>query len=129
MYCGSADWRFPHLGLTLHAQLQRERGRELIIADRGELPLPVLQQERRRLQRPRRRSGLARALEDLVRTAERWPTLVPTARPVFDPCQIRAAGPELRAIAARLRVSTVTVGAGAHQDAVAAARRRSSALS
>jgi len=42
-----------------------------------------------------------------VQTAERWPTLLPTARPVFDPRQIRTAAPELRAIASLLRSSPV----------------------
>jgi hypothetical protein len=91
--------------------VQRERARELIIAGRSDLPLPVLRRERRRLQRPRRRRGLAHALEDLVRAAERWPTLVPTCRPVFDPRRVRAAAPQLRAIAARLRADAVTVQA------------------
>jgi hypothetical protein len=104
------------VGLALLAQLQRERARELIIAGRGALPLPALERERRRLQRPRRRAGLADALEDLVRTAERWPTLVPTARPVFDPRQVRAAASELRAIAAGLRASTVAVRAVARVE-------------
>jgi hypothetical protein len=104
------------VGLVLLAQLQRDRARELIIAGRGGLPLPALERERRRLQRPRGREGLAHALENLVRAAERRPTLVPTARPIFDPCQVRAAAPELRAIAACLRSSTVTVGAVARVE-------------
>jgi len=97
------------IGLALLTQVQRERARELIIAGRIGLPLPTLERERRRLQRPRTRAGLADALEELVRAAERWPTLVPTARPVFDPRQVRGAAAELRATAARLRASTVAV--------------------
>lgn len=104
------------IGLALLARLQRERARELIIAGRVGLPLPALERERRRLQRPRRRAGLADALEELVQAAERWPTLVPTARPVFDPRQVRAAAAELGAIAARLRASTVAVGAVARVE-------------
>jgi hypothetical protein len=96
-------------GIALLAQLQRERALDLIIEGRGDLPLPALQRERRRLQRPKRRASLAHALEDFAQTAERWPTLLPSARPVFDPCQIRAASPELRAIAALLRSSAVGV--------------------
>jgi hypothetical protein len=99
------------VGLARHARSQRERARELIIAGRSDLPLPVLRREHRRLQRPRQCRGLAHALEDLLRAAERWPTLVPTCRPVFDPRQVRAAAPQLRAIAARLRTSTVPVRA------------------
>jgi hypothetical protein len=94
-------------GIALLAQLQHERALDLIIEGRDGLPLPALERERRRLQRPRRRASLAHALEDLVRTAERWPTLLPSARPVFDPRQIRRAAPELRAIAALLRSSPV----------------------
>jgi hypothetical protein len=104
------------LGLALLAQLQRERARELIIAGRDALPLRALERERRRLQRPRRRAGLADALEDLVRAAERWPRIISTARPVFDPRQVRAAASELRAIAARLRASTVAVRAVARVE-------------
>jgi hypothetical protein len=104
------------VGLALLAQLQRERARELIIAGRGGLALPELERELRRLQRPRRRVGLADALEDLVRAAERWPTIVPSARPVFDPRQVRAAAAELRAIAARLRAGTVAVRAVARVE-------------
>lgn len=94
------------VGLFLLAQLQRERVRELIIAGRGGLPLPALERERRLLQRPRRRAALADALEDLVRAAVRWPRIVPTARPVFDPRVVRAAAAELRALASRLRATT-----------------------
>jgi hypothetical protein len=94
------------VGLGLLAHLQRERARELIIAGHGGLPLPALAREVRRLQRPRHVAGLADALEDLVRAAERWPSIVPTARPVFDPCLVCAAAAELRALAARLRAST-----------------------
>jgi hypothetical protein len=104
------------LVLALHAGLQRERARELIIAGRGELPLPVLQRERGRLQRPRRSRSHARALEELVRAAERWPTLVRSCRPVFDPQLVRAAAPQLRAIATRLRVSRVTAHTAARVE-------------
>jgi hypothetical protein len=104
------------LGLALLAGLQRERARELIIAGRGGLPLPALERERRRLQRPGRGAGLADALEDLVRAAERWPTIVPTARPVFDPREVRVVATELRAIAARLRANTVAVRAVARVE-------------
>jgi hypothetical protein len=102
--------------LLLLAQMQRERARELIIAGHGGLPLPALEREVRRLQRPRHVAGLADALEDLVRAAERWPRIVPTARPVFDPRLVRAAAAELRAIAARLRASTVAVSAVARVE-------------
>jgi hypothetical protein len=99
------------IALALLSAAQRERARELIIARRGGLPLPALERELLRLQRPRLRAGLADALEELVRAAERWPRLVPTSRPVFDPRQVQAAAAELRAIAARLRASRDAVRA------------------
>ncbi len=102
--------------LALLAQVQRERASELIIAGRGGLPLTALERELRRLQRPRRRAGLADALEELVRAAERWPRIVPPARPVFDPRLVRAAAVELRAIAARLRAGTDAVSAVARVE-------------
>ncbi len=97
------------VGLALLAQLQWERATELIISGCGGLPLPSLERKLRPLQRLRTRAGLAEALEDLVRAAERWPTLVPTARAVFEPRQVRGAAAELRAIAARLGASTAAV--------------------
>ncbi len=119
-YVGGRGWGLPlliaaaivelglGLALALHVGLQRERARELIIAGRDDLPLALLQRERRRLLRPRQTRSLARALEDLVGAAERWPTLIQTCRPVFDPRLVRVEGPQLRAIAARLRVSRVS---------------------
>lgn len=106
------------LGVSLAAlaRLQQERARELIIAGYTGLPLPVVEREQRRLQRPRQRASLADALEDLVRAAERWPRIVPTARPVFDPGQVRAAAADLHAIAGRLRASTAAVGAVARVE-------------
>jgi hypothetical protein len=104
------------VGLALQAGLQRERARELIIAGRSGLSLPAVERELRRLQRPRRRAGLADALEELVRAAERWPRLIPTCRPVFDPGLVRAAAPQLRAIAAGLRTGTATACAVARVE-------------
>jgi hypothetical protein len=89
--------------LGLHALLQRERARELIIEGRISLPLPVLERERRRLQAARRAAALADALEDLLQEAERWRPVLPGLRPIVDPRQVRAAAAELRAIAARRR--------------------------
>ena len=102
--------------LGLQGELQRERAREVIIDGRDGLPLPALERERRRLQQRRRVNGLADALEGLVRAAEQWPTLVPTARPVFDPRQVRAASADLLAIGARLRAGRVTVRAVARVE-------------
>jgi nucleotide-binding universal stress UspA family protein len=104
------------IGLTLHAQLQRERARELIIAGRTDLAPPVLHREQRRLNRSRRRRSLARALDDVVRTAERRPTVVPRSRPIVDPGQARAAAAQLRTIAARLRANAVNAPAVARVE-------------
>jgi hypothetical protein len=104
------------VALALHAGLQRERARELIIAGQEDLPLLVLQRERRRLRRPRRCRGLADAIEELLRAADRWPTLVPTCRPVFDPRLVRASERQLRAIAAGLRTASVTARAVARVE-------------
>jgi hypothetical protein len=104
------------VGLALHAGLQRERARDLIIAGRADLPLRAVQCECRRLRRPRHSRSLAGALEDLVRAAQRWPTLVPTSRPVFDPRQVRAAAPQLRALATRLRASAPPLAAIARTE-------------
>jgi hypothetical protein len=102
--------------LALHALLQRERSRELIIEGRLSLPLPVLERERRRLQAPRRVAALADALEDLIQQAERWRPVLPNFRPIVDPRQVRAAAAELRAIAARLRAGAPPVRAVARVE-------------
>jgi hypothetical protein len=104
------------VGLALHAGLQRERARELIIAGRADLPLRTVQRECRRLRRPRHSRSLAAALENLVRAAERWPTLLPSSRPVFDPRQVRATAPRLRALASRLRASSPPLAAIARTE-------------
>ena len=127
-YAGGRGWGLPlliaagivelglGLALVLQGGLQRERVRELIIAGRDDLPLPRLQRERRRLLRPRQTRSLARALDELVRAAERWPRLVPSSRPVFDPRLVRAAGPQLHRIATRLREPSVSVRAVARVE-------------
>jgi hypothetical protein len=96
------------------ALLQQALAWELIIEGRGDLALPSLARELRRLQHPRRRAALARALEDLVRQAERWPMSRPTLRPIFDPGQIRPQAPQLRLIGALLNCEPVDVRGVAH---------------
>jgi hypothetical protein len=102
--------------LALHALLQRERARELIIEGRSSQPFPVLERERRRLQAPRRAAALADALEDLIQEAERWRPLLPGLRPIVDPRQVHAASAELRAIALRLRAGATPVSAVARVE-------------
>jgi hypothetical protein len=83
----------------------REQARDLIIEGRDDIDLPVFARERQRLVDPRRRARLAKALENLVQTAEHWPAIFPAARPVFDPNAVRAVASELRAIAGLLVAS------------------------
>jgi hypothetical protein len=104
------------LVLALHALLQRERARELIIDGRISLPLPVLEREQRRLQARRRAADLAVVLEDLVSESERWRPVFPSLRPIVDPRQVRAAAAELHAIAARLLVGDAPVQAVARVE-------------
>ena len=103
-------------GLALHAGLQREQARELIIAGRADLPLRTVQRECGRLRRPDHSRSLAAALDNLVRAAERWPTLYPSSRPVFDPRQVRAAAQQLRALATRLRATAPPLAAIARTE-------------
>jgi hypothetical protein len=79
--------------------VRRDLARELIIGGRDDLPLHVLVRERHRLTNPRTQAGLARALERLIQTAATWPRTFPTARPVFDVRQVRAATPQLKTVA------------------------------
>jgi hypothetical protein len=104
------------LAFALLALLQQTLVWDLIIEGRGDLPLPSLARELRRLQRPREHARLARDLEQLVQQAERWPMSRPTLRPIFDPRQIRAEAPELRLIGALLHSGSVDVRGVAHVE-------------
>lgn len=99
--------------LVLLSSLARALAREAIIDGDGELPLRLLARERRRLANPRSQAGLAGALESLVRAAATWPRIHPAARPVFDVRQIRAAAPELEALAQLLRARPASPRAAA----------------
>jgi hypothetical protein len=115
LLCG-AGWALPVLvvagavqlvlaaGLALVVALARERARDLIAEGREHLPLLLLARRRRRLLDHRRREGLARAFEGVVATAERWPRILRTARPVFNVRLVRQVAPELHEIAALLRL-------------------------
>jgi hypothetical protein len=103
------------VALALHAGVQRERARELIIDGYGDLPLRGLRRERLRLQSAETRKVLADTLEALVSAAERWPVLAP-APPTFDSRQIRAVAPRLRALAAALRAREGSLCAVARVD-------------
>jgi hypothetical protein len=103
------------VSLALLNSLQHQRALELIIEGRS-LPLPRLEREMQRLKRPRHRIGLASALDDLVQAAERWPKLIRSSRPVFDPRTVRTAAAELRRIAAFLRTNEVSACALARAE-------------
>jgi hypothetical protein len=115
--CG-AGWALPVLvvavavqlvfaaGLAVVLALVREGARDLIAEGREHLPVPVLARQRRRLLDQRRRESLARAFEHVVATAERWPRILRTARPVFNVRLVREIAPELQEIGALLRVVT-----------------------
>jgi hypothetical protein len=85
------------------AAKQRSLIRDLLLSGQGHLPLRGLDRERERLTRPRTRARLARSLDDLVRTADRWPQINRSYRPVFDVNVVRAAAPLLTEIAKLLR--------------------------
>jgi hypothetical protein len=90
----------------------REAARESIIAGRDERQLAAVAREHRRLLQPRLRASLARALEEQVRLAERWHSLLRPYRPVFDPRLVRATSRDLLTVAQLLRsrpASTVAV--------------------
>jgi hypothetical protein len=79
--------------------LQRALALELIIDGRGDLPFCAVARERQRLTSPCTQASLVRALEGLIRTAATWPRIYPSARPVFDVRQVRAATPQLKDLA------------------------------
>jgi hypothetical protein len=80
----------------------REQARDLIIDGACRGHVEVVAFEQRRLLSQRRRRALARGYERLLVTAERWPTILRSSRPVFDVRIVRAVAPELREIADRL---------------------------
>lgn len=94
------------LAIVVTSRRLRECARDAIIAGRSDLRIPVIARERGRLLHPRLRCSLAGRLEALVQVANRWYSLHPYSRPVIDPRVIRAAAPELKAVAVQLRSTT-----------------------
>jgi hypothetical protein len=80
---------------------KREEARNLIADGRDELPLAVVQKERRRLADPRHRAHLARWTDGLTLGGDGWP-----AHPIGSVGTFRAVTPELREVAALLRSGT-----------------------
>jgi len=83
-------------------QQQRARAQELLAAGLGPVALACVAAERRRLLDPRTRHRLARCLERLVSTVERWERIPVAARPPAGALRLRPLVPELRALAAAL---------------------------
>jgi hypothetical protein len=90
----------------------RERALDLIVEDRGALPVTGVQRRRVRLLRPDHIHRLAEAVEALRREARSPYARRPGCRPLYQPAVIRAADVELAAVARVLRAApdAVTVG-------------------
>jgi hypothetical protein len=86
----------------------REQARDLIIDGACRRYVELVAFEQRRLLSQRRRRALARGYEHLLVTAERWPMILRSSRPVFDVRIVRAVAPELREIADRLEGERVS---------------------
>ena len=81
----------------------RERSESLIASGEDVQQIPVVGRERGRLGSRRVRESLARSLEHLLRDAQRWHQLVPSARPLPGVECLRDAAPEVADVVARLR--------------------------
>src|SRR5829696_8089105 len=81
---------------------RRELCLELVIAGGEHLPLAAVARERRRLANPRHQVQLALCLENLADTASRKPCRGERQRPLHSRRVLRATGPQLRAVVARL---------------------------
>jgi hypothetical protein len=102
-----------HVGLVVDAAFvalrKRELAVDLIMEGRGQLPIPAIERERRRLLEPRRRHELAAWL-DATRIEAQQPIRRPRcAAPIFDVRVVRAVSSELATIAATLRAGDVGV--------------------
>jgi hypothetical protein len=78
------------VGIAVTARRAREHAEDLIADGRDGLSLPLLSRQRERLLDRRRREALARAVDDLVGAAERWPKTFRCCRPVFNVQLVRA---------------------------------------
>jgi len=95
--------------LAVRVQARRDRVIDVILEGSEELPVAVVQRERRRLLSDRNRAGLARSLEEMAREAAAPRTgrvrLVP---PLFEPPIVAHVADELRDLGAVLRGGRVT---------------------
>jgi hypothetical protein len=74
------------LGLWCARARTREQARELIAEGGPERSVPIVADERRRLESRKERERLAQSLEGYIRDASRWTTIDPRARP---PAEVR----------------------------------------
>lgn len=81
----------------------RERSESLIASGDDIHEIPVIGRERGRLGSRRVRESLARSLEHLLRDAQRWHQLLPSARPLPGVECLRDTAPEVADVVARLR--------------------------
>jgi hypothetical protein len=91
-------------------QTCRDRALELILEGKEDVPLRIVQRQRRRLASARTRSSLARTLESMIdETLRRGPLALRSARPLLSRSLIRAVQGELRGIARLLEREDATV--------------------
>jgi hypothetical protein len=81
----------------------RARSESLIASGDDVRQIPVIGRERGRLGSRRVRESLARSLEHLLRDAQQWHQLLPSARPLPGVECLRDAAPEVADVVARLR--------------------------
>jgi hypothetical protein len=91
------------VGVAVVTAIARGRAEDLIAEGRGNLDLPILTRQRKRLLEHRRREALARAFEGAVRAAARGQKILRAYRPVFNLQLVREAEQDLFEIAALLR--------------------------
>ena len=95
--------------LAVRVQARRDCVTDAILEGAEDLPVEVIQRERRRLLSPRNRVGLARSLEELAREAATpragRARLVP---PLFEPRVVAQVADELRELGAVLRTEAVS---------------------
>jgi hypothetical protein len=88
--------------VVVHVRTRRH-ALELVLEGEETLPLRAVERERERLLGAKRRGQLSRRLLDVADEAQRAPTFAPLPMPPnFDVPVVRAVGPDLRRLAARL---------------------------
>jgi hypothetical protein len=94
--------------LVAEKQRVSDRATDLIAEGRETLPIASVQRQRDRLLTRRRRKGLARNLDTMVRYATNPPRIITRgSRPLFDLRVIASVAPDLRAVIALLQTEPV----------------------